>query len=125
MSENPLETPEIEPAEDFGLDDLDTSPAAMVARVRRRVKTEGLEAACEALVRVCRDPKAPAPAKATAATTLFRAAGMLEKSDEELSEISPADMTPEQLDRALRQARQFRREVARRLGIEEELGPVD
>lgn len=115
MSEDTLETPEIETAEDCEMDDTDTSPAATVARVRRRLKTEGLEAAFDALVSVCRDPKAPAPAKATAATTLFRGAGMFERSDEDLGDLSGADMTPEQLEHAVRQAR---RELARRAGGE-------
>lgn len=47
-------------------------------RVRHQVQTVGIEAASKALIDVCNDPKAPAPARATAGTTLFRAAGFFD-----------------------------------------------
>jgi len=42
----------------------------------RRIRTEGIEAAYEAALDVCRDKKAPAPARATASGVLFRVAGL-------------------------------------------------
>lgn len=42
----------------------------------RRIRTEGILAAYEAALDVCRDKKAPAPARATASGVLFRVAGL-------------------------------------------------
>lgn len=61
-------------------DDLD--PAEAMAALRDQIRTQGARAAYEALLAVCGDPKAPAPARATAGTTLMRAAGLLEKREE-------------------------------------------
>ena len=77
------------------------SPAAALTNLRDRVRTDGVEAAYEALVAVCRDPKAPAQARATASTTLFRAAGMLERFEDDLDDIEVGDMTWDQLQRTI------------------------
>ncbi len=50
--------------------------------LRRRIRREGALAAYEAALAVCRDPKAPAQAKATASATIFRAAGFFEKRED-------------------------------------------
>jgi hypothetical protein len=67
-----------------------------VAELRERIRTEGAEAAFNALLRVCNDPKASAQALATAGSTLFRATGLLEKSEDgdgkQLSEMSPEEL---------------------------------
>ncbi len=64
--------------------------------LRRKIQTEGAEAAYAALVAVCNDSKAPAPAKATAGTSLLRAAGYFEKvddpEDKELYELTPPEL---------------------------------
>lgn len=67
-------------------------PIAHKRALMTRIRTEGVDAAFEALMSVCRDPKAPAPAKATSGTTLFRVAGyMSDKPD--AADKSPEDMT--------------------------------
>lgn len=65
--------------------------------LRRRVKTEGALAAYEAALSVCKDPKAPAQAKATAAATLFRVGGYFEKRDDP-DDKDVADMSRVELD---------------------------
>ncbi|MFG1379504.1 hypothetical protein [Xanthobacter autotrophicus] len=50
-----------------------------IDEVRDLIETRGVKAAAKALIEVCSDPKAPAPARATAGTALLRAAGMFEK----------------------------------------------
>src|SRR5690349_17735372 len=61
-------------------------------RARHLLQTEGVVAAVEALVGVCRDPKAPAPAKSTAGTSLLRASGFFDRAvnepDKELHEMT-------------------------------------
>lgn len=61
-------------------------------RARHMLQTEGVVAAVEALVSVCRDPKAPAPAKSTAGTSLLRASGFFDRAanepDKELHEMT-------------------------------------
>lgn len=69
----------------------------------QRIRTEGVEAAYEAALSVCRDPKAPAPARATASATLFRVAGYYEKSDHR-PEPDPSEMTPDELNAAVKTA---------------------
>src|SRR5262245_51835633 len=93
-------------------DDLDADgPAAVREELRRRIKTEGVTAAYDAMVSICRDPKAPAPARATASVTLFRAAGYLSKKaeEEDESEGKPLDqMTDAEMQRELRRLRAHR-----------------
>ncbi len=62
----------------------------------QRIRTEGVQAAYEASLAVCNDPKAPAPARATASATLFRVAGFFDKQ-ERAPEKAPHEMTPEEL----------------------------
>jgi len=56
------------------------------------LQTEGVLVAVEALLAVCRDPKAPAPAKATAGTSILRAGGFFDQKnnepDKDLSQMS-------------------------------------
>lgn len=73
----------------------------VLERVTYRIRTEGVEAAVEALIGVCRDEKAAAPAKSSAGTTLFRAAGFFDPNREDLTTKAPSEMTPEELARAL------------------------
>lgn len=47
------------------------------------LQTEGVLVAIEALLTVCRDPKAPAPAKATAGTSILRAVGLFNERNNE------------------------------------------
>lgn len=70
----------------------------------RKIRTEGVELAYETAVGICRDPKAPAPAKATALTALFRVAGYFTKSDTG-DEKDPHEMDGNELDAAIRRLR--------------------
>jgi hypothetical protein len=77
-----------------------------VAELRERIRTEGAEAAFNALLRVCNDPKASAQALATAGSTLFRATGLLEKSEDGDGK-PPHEMSAEELNAAVREAKAY------------------
>ncbi|TCM54945.1 hypothetical protein C8J36_104137 [Rhizobium sp. PP-F2F-G48] len=62
-----------------------------------RVRTEGVVAAYEASLAICRDPKAPAPARATASATIFRVAGLFDRKDGDKL-VEPHEMTADQLN---------------------------
>jgi len=73
---------------------------------RREVRTRGLKVALNALIDVAADSKAPAPARATAGTSLMRAAGAFSKAEEEALEAKPLDqMTQSEMDRELAKLR--------------------
>lgn len=100
---------EIAPDEaDDGLlsaDDLvDDAPRAVRERLKRELKTDGVRIAYEAMLDICRNKAAPAPARATAASTIFRAAGYLgRKADEEDSDNTGLDQaTAAELQRLMR-----------------------
>lgn len=67
---------------------------------RERICGEGVEAAVQAMIEICKDKTAPAPARATAGAALLRAAGFYEKVDNP-DEKDPAEMTPEELSEAI------------------------
>ena len=69
-----------------------------------KIQTEGVEAAYAAALAVCKDPKAPAPARATCAMTLFRAAGFL-NSREDTSPKEPYQMTADELNARIAELR--------------------
>lgn len=75
----------------------DKDPLAHKRALMTRIQTEGTSAAYEALLAVCRDGKAPAPARATSATTLFRAAGYLDGKqaapDKPLEDMTSAELS--------------------------------
>jgi hypothetical protein len=77
----------------------DRSPQNQRARksaLKSRIDTEGAEAAFDALLRVCRDPKASAQALASAGGAIFRAAGLFEK-DEGGGTKEPHEMSPQEI----------------------------
>ena len=79
----------------------------IVARRRAlvtRMQTEGAEAAYAAALAVCQDPKAPAPARATCATTILRAGGYL-NAREDNTPKEPHEMTGEELNARLAELR--------------------
>src|SRR3712207_1527079 len=76
------------------------TPEDVQDRVWQRLSTEGLEAAAEGLIGVCRDPKATAQSKATAGRTILEAVGMLAKSRED-HDPPPSEMTAAQLQAAI------------------------
>lgn len=73
------------------------------ARVSHKLKTIGIEVAVDSLIAVAGDAKAPPPARATAGTSLLRAAGMISTSSKDAArpEKSQAEMSPEELVDAL------------------------
>lgn len=83
-----------EATEDFS----DESPEETLEWFNHYAKTIGLRVAMTALTAVCRDPKAPAPAKSSAAGFLLRAAGAL-KNDDSGNDQEPHTMTSDQLQR--------------------------
>ncbi len=85
---------------------IDDEPTEGDARgaLMRKIRTEGVELAYETAVGICRDPKAPAPAKATALTALFRVAGYFEKTDGD-DDKEPHEMSAAELDAKIRRLR--------------------
>lgn len=81
--------------------------AAVFERVSHKLKTVGIEVAVDSLISVAGDPKAPSPARATAGTTLLRAAGMIVTGKEHASGGKPpSEMSPDEVTAALAQLRQ-------------------
>lgn len=76
-----------------------------------RMQTEGAEEAYAAALAVCKDAKAPAPARATCATTILRAAGFL-NAREDHAPKEPHEMTPEELNARLEELRTDRGQIA-------------
>jgi hypothetical protein len=73
---------------------------------RREVRTRGLKVALNALIDVAADSKAAAPARATAGTSIMRAAGMFGKAEEQALEAKPLDqMTQDEMTRELAKLR--------------------
>lgn len=77
----------------------------------RKIRTEGVELAYATAVGICRDPSAPAPAKATALTALFRVAGYFNKPDTG-EEKEPHEMDAEELSSSIRQLKALARKTA-------------
>ena len=88
----------------------------------RRIQTEGLPAAFDALMAVCKDPKAPAPAKATAGTTIFRAGGVFDKDAHKGSNKPVEDMTAEEIATRLAELRAQQAEFLERADDADEDG---
>lgn len=84
--------------------EVEETPEEAMDRLRHDLKVTGAPAAYAALLDVCQNPKAPAPAKATAGVALLRAAGMFAKADEDNS-LDPSQMTAKQIDQELKRLR--------------------
>lgn len=69
-----------------------------------RMRTEGALIAYRTAVKICRDPKATAAAKASAVNSLFRAGGFFANQDSSDREKDPSEMTPAEVKAALRKA---------------------
>lgn len=91
---------------------------ASLERAKARLQTEGVEAAVDALIAVCRDKNSPANAKSTAGSALLRANGLFEKGtaapEKELHEMSLDELRErsarleQDKEQALRELRQDR-----------------
>lgn len=83
---------------------IDASPDEAREAFQHKVKTEGLEVAYATAINICKDSKAPAPARATMAVALMRAAGAFARADEE-TDVEPHNMTAAQLEREIARIR--------------------
>lgn len=90
-----------------------------------RIQTEGLEIAYEALKAVCKDPKAPAPAKAGAGASLFRAGGLFDKDAQRGNIKPPEEMTAEEIASRLAELRAIQKRLAQGLPLEDALNEDD
>ena len=79
-------------------------PIASRRALLAKIQTEGAEAAYNALLGVCMDPKAPAPARATAGTALFRAGGFMD-AKQNASEKKPEEMTWDEMNARIAELR--------------------
>src|SRR5258708_10168113 len=89
--------------EDDGLDS-DFDEAEVRDELTHKMRTEGALIAYRTAVKICRDPKATAAAKASAVNSLFRAGGFFANQDPGDREKDPSEMTPTEIKAALRKA---------------------
>jgi hypothetical protein len=121
---------EDEIAPDEALDGLldDSNPAAVRKALRRRLRTEGVQTALEAMLDVAKDKKAMASARATCAVGLMRAAGyMSPKATDEDDEAENAldTATAAQLEEVLRGSRARTRRLEKLIaGSEDETDEI-
>jgi hypothetical protein len=78
-------------------------PRAAIKAQQRRIAIEAVPLAVSALMSVCADKNAPAPARATAGTSLLRAAGMFEKRPDTIEEKDQSEMSAAELEEAIRE----------------------
>jgi len=76
-------------------------PDEVHARVYELLHTRGIEVAINSLIAVADDPKAPAPARATAGSALLRSAGFFDRERDDAGGKPPSEMSPEELSAAL------------------------
>src|SRR5690349_6677230 len=101
-------------------DDDDLSPEEAREALDHELRTVGARAAYQALLEVCQDTKAPAPARATAGTALLRASGWFSRdndreSDKPIHELSMVEIE-RRIQRLDRQSAEPRRQGRRRDG---------
>jgi len=86
-------------------DEHDFNPEETVEEARdwlvREVKTSGARKAYAAAIEVLEDSKAPAPARATMATAIFRVGGFFATSKNDDDRVEPHQMTAAQLAKAI------------------------
>ena len=70
-----------------------------------KMRTEGALIAYRTAVKICRDPKAKAAAKASAVNSLFRAGGFFANQESGDREKDPSEMTSDEVKAALRKAK--------------------
>ncbi len=99
-----------EQPDDIG-DDIDESPEETREWFRQEISTRGLRTAYVALTKVCKDPKAPAPAKATAGVALLRAAGVFARVDDDDGPKDPSAMTAKELEQEVARLTRKRRSL--------------
>jgi hypothetical protein len=82
-------------------DDVDNSPDGIREALVREMRTVGARAAYQALLDVCQDKKAPAPARATAGTSILRASGFFKRADDDDHEKPIHEMSVAEMDRKI------------------------
>lgn len=80
----------------------DEAPGEAMQRLRIKLQVKSAEIAIDALTQVAGDRNAPAPARATAGTSLLRAAGFFERGEAGTGNKEPHQMTAEELDKAIK-----------------------
>ena len=91
--------------DDFDNSNDDSNDKARRGALIARIRTEGAEAAFEAAYSLCRDPKAPANARASAINSIFRASGFFDSSGDDDGEKDLASMSPDEIDAELKKAK--------------------
>ena len=86
---------------DDGLDD-DFDEADLRDELTHKMRTEGALVAYRTALKICRDPKATAAAKASAVNSLFRAGGFFANQDTGDRTKDPSEMSPDEVKAALR-----------------------
>lgn len=95
--------------EDDEFDDFD-GDERLRAEIVRRARTEGVKVAFESALAVCRDPNAPAAAKASSQRTLLMVGGLLDRADRNATvDKQPAEMDGDELEKATREMLRKRR----------------
>ena len=89
--------------EDDGLDS-DFDETEVREELSHKMRTEGALIAYRTAVKICRDPKATAAAKASAVNSLFRAGGFFANQDAGDRSKDPSEMNADELKAALRKA---------------------
>jgi hypothetical protein len=92
---------------DFGDDEepeVDFDEADARDELTHKMRTEGALIAYRTAVKICRDPKATAAAKASAVNSLFRAGGFFANQDAGDRAKDPSEMSPDEIKAALRKA---------------------
>lgn len=84
--------------------DVDLDEAETRDDLTHKMRTEGALIAYRTAVKICRDPKATAAAKASAVNSLFRAGGFFANQDPGDREKEPSEMSPAEVKAALRKA---------------------
>ena len=89
--------------EDDGLDE-DFDETEVRDELTHKMRTEGALIAYRTAVKICRDPKATAAAKASAVNSLFRAGGFFANQDAGDRAKDPSEMSADEVKAALRKA---------------------
>lgn len=89
--------------EDDGLSG-DFDEPDMRDELTHKMRTEGALVAYRTALKICRDPKATAAAKASAVNSLFRAGGFFANQEPGDREKDSAEMSPDEVKVALRKA---------------------
>jgi hypothetical protein len=98
------------------IDDFDEEQSPEEAReiLDHDLRTVGARAAYKALLEVCQDPKAPAPARATSGTALLRAAGYFNRENDRDGEKPIHALTFDEIERRIQKLDRQRRASERK-----------